>query len=222
MNIIISSTNDFDIYQDKNKSTIFTIISKKHNNNNKIQLFNSIANSEIINSSTILNDEYNHSKLIIKASSIQTFKNFKEKQTKISGSNKLSQKVILSLIYSLSKQIFFLLNNESTCFYKIDIDNILVIDNSKFIYLSCEDLKDVKEKNIYIYAPISKNNGFLSPELLDTSSIPIIISYKTIFYSLGLLILDNITKEMQIETKLYYFLERCLRRQPNERYLLYI
>ena len=83
-------------------------------------------------------------------------------------------------------------------------------------------MKDVKEKNIHIYGPISKNNGFFSPELLNTSSIPIIISYKTIFYSLGLLILDNITKEMQLETKLYYFLERCLTREPNERYLLYI
>jgi len=225
MNILICSTNDFDIYQDKNKSTLFTIISKKYNNtnnNDEIRLFNSIVNTGIINTSTILKDKTQKSMLTIKALSIQNFKNFKENQNKMNGNDKLSLKIISSLIYSLSNQIHYLLSNESKCFYKIDIDNILVIDNNKFIYLSYEHLKDVKNKCIYIYCPISKNIGYLSPELLNTSSIPIIINYKTIFYSIGLLILDNIKEKMQIEPKLYYFLERCLMHEPNKRYLLYV
>jgi hypothetical protein len=228
MNIIIFSTNEFDIYQDKNKKTLFTITSK---NQNQPSLFRSIVNSKIINSSTIYYSNNENTLLIINALSIQKFEQFKEKQKKINGSNKLSHNIIQTIIYSLSKQIFHLLHNESKCFYKLDPSNILVIDDCKFIYLSHEHLKDVKDNQIHIYNPISKNIGFLSPELLNEKSLPIFINYKTIFYSLGLLILDNLTNttnEIQIETennnntKLYYFLKRCLHEKHDKRFLLYV
>jgi hypothetical protein len=119
----------------------------------------------------------------------------------------------------------------------LDVSNILVIDDCKFIYLSHEDLNDVKENNIFIYRPISKTHGYLSPELKNTNSIPISMNYKTIYYSLGLLILDNninikTDEEINIlldnelkyikDTKLYYFLKRCLCNDPNKRFLLYV
>jgi hypothetical protein len=239
MDIIIFSTNEFDIYQDKNKNTLFTIISKNYND---LSLFRSIVNSKIANNSTIYYDEAKkNTQLKMKALSIQTFEQFKEKQTKINGINKLSHNIIQSIIYSLTKQIFHLLNNESKCFYKLDTSNILVIDDCKFMYLSQEHLKEVKDCKIHIYNPISKNVGFLSPELLIEKSIPIFINYKTFFYSLGLLILDNmrnnveitINKEINIsdisdelfcikDTKLCYFLERCLQIKPCKRFLLYV
>jgi hypothetical protein len=131
-----------------------------------------------------------------------------------------------------------LLNNESKCFYKLDASNILVIDDCKFVYLTHEHLKDVKDNKIHIYNPISKKTGFFSPELENVKSIPILINYKTIFYSLGLLILDNMTsnvektinKEINIsdelfcikDTKLYYFLVRCLQTKPSKRFLIYV
>jgi len=233
MNIIIFSTNEFDIYQDKNKNTLFTIVSKNHSNPS---LFRSIVNSKIVNNSTIYYDEAEgNTQLKIKALSIQTFEQFKEKQRKINGSNKLSHNIIQTIIYSLSNQILHLLHIESKCFYKLDSSNILVFDDCKFVYLSHEDLKIVKDNKIHIYNPISKNIGFLSPEILIEKTIPILINYKTIFYSLGLLILDNIADEFQIKhakhtkhtkhakhTKLHYFLERCLHQNPNKRYLLYV
>jgi hypothetical protein len=230
MNIIIFSTNEFDIYQDKNKTTLFTIVTKKYNNHyNHHSLFRSIVNSKIVNNSTIYYDDEAEGKtqLKIKALSVQTFEQFKEKQRKINGSNKLSHNIIQDIIYSLSKQIFHLLHNESKCFYEFDPSNILVIDDCKFIYLSYEHLKDVKDNKIHIYNPISKNTGFLSPELLLEKSIPILINYKTIFYRFGILILENLTNETTIEieqnnTKLYYFLKRCLNQNPDKRYLLYV
>jgi len=229
MNIIIFSTNEFDIYQDKNKNTLFTIISKNHNHCSS--LFRSIVNSKIVNNSTIYYEAAKqNTQLKLKALSIQTFEQFKEKQRKINGSNKLSHNIIQHIIYSLTKQIFHLLYNESKCFYEFAPSNILVIDDCKFIYLSHDHLKDVKDNKIHIYNPISKNMCYLSPELENIKSIPIFINYKTIFYSLGLLILDNlinITNETQIEqendnTKLHYFLKRCLHPNPNKRYLLYV
>lgn len=232
---IIYSTHEFDISQDKNKNTIFTIDSKKEKS---LSLFRSIVNSKIVNSSSILYDEHKNILLKMKASSIQSFDQFKEKQKQITGANKLPDKLLLNIIFSLTKQIFYLLNKESKCFYKLVISNILVIDDCKFIYLSNEHLKDVKENKIHIYSPISKNIGYLSPELENAKSIPILVNFKSLFYSLGLLILDNmrsnvettINKEVNIEdqlfcikdTKLYYFLKRCLSDNPEKRFLLYL
>jgi len=226
---LIYSRQYLNICQDKNKHTIFTISSNKnHNQNNSSDLldpiFNSIITTKLINYCTIV--KQNSTKTIcLKASSFESFDDFKKKYyIQNNSSNQLPYNVLLKIIYSLSTQIHYLLKNESKCFYKLDISNIFVINENKFIYLSYEDLKDVKENNIHIYTPIIKTSGFLSPELKNVTSIPIIVNYKTIFYSLGLFILNSINNEtISIEdTKLYYFLMRCLCKDPENRFLLYV
>jgi len=241
----IHSTNEFDIYQDQRKSTIFTIT---HNTTTTTTttttnttsgliniLFNSIIKTKIINNSTLLTQNNETKSIIFKALSVESFEQFKERHKKINGINILPYNCLLNIIYSLTKQISYLLQNNSKCFYKLDVSNILVIDDCKFIYLSCEDLKDVdvKDNKMIIYRPISKTTGYISPELKNAKTIPILFSYKTIFYSLGLLILDciknrEIEREPETEdesfyiknTKLYYFLERCLSIEPDKRFLL--
>jgi hypothetical protein len=224
---LIYSTPYFNICQDKNKHTTFTISTTNPNKNNYESLdplFNSLTSTKLINYSTIIK-ENNTKTLLLKASSFESFEDFKKKYYRQNNSsNQLPYNVLFKIIYSLSTQIHYLLENESKCFYKLDISNIFVINDNKFIYLSYDDLKDVKEKNIYIYTPIIKTSGFLSPELKNVTSIPIIVNYKTIFYSLGLFILNSINNEtISIEdTKLYYFLMRCLCKQPENRFLLYV
>ena len=230
----IYSTDEFNVYQDKIKITMFTITTT-----NKLlkPLFNSIVKTNIINNSTIITENNEIKSFIFKALSVKSFEHFKEEHRKLNGSKKIQYNLILKIIYSLTKQIHYLLSNESKCFYKLDISNILVIDDCKFIYLSHEHLNDVKENKIVIYRPISKTHGYLSPELKNAHSIPISINYKTIYYSLGLLILDNnsnINTEEEInilldnelkyikDTKIHYFLKRCLCNDPNKRFLLYV
>ena len=78
MDIIIISTNEFDIYQDKNKNTLFTIVTKNYDHPS---LFRSIVNSRIVNNSTFYYDESEgNTQLKIKALSMQTFEQFKKKQ----------------------------------------------------------------------------------------------------------------------------------------------
>lgn len=228
MKKIIYSNYDFTIYQDKDKSTLFTITNTSITNvtNTKLfdVLFNSIIKQKLINHSTIINSEQGAKSLLFKATSFESFEVFKKRYYQLNKSTKLPYHIILNIIYSLSKQIHYLLEYETMCFYKLDISNIFVINDSKFIYLSYDELKHVKEKQIHIYSPISKTSGFLSPELVNTTSIPILVNYKTIFYSLGLLIMDIITNETSCieDTKLYYFLMRCLNEDPENRFLLYV
>ena len=251
---IIYSTNEFLIHQDKKKQTIYSISSSISSTNITRQigslthsLYNSIINTQLIQHSTIItndNDNNNKSRSIyFKASYIEPFNEFKKKYNIKTKTNYLPYNLLLKIIYSLSKQIFYLLSSESKCFYKLDTSNIFVIDSHKFIYLSCEDLKDIKDNNIQIYRPISKSEGYLSPELKNVNTIPILVNYKTIFYSLGLFILDNIRSNEDIneyinedlnedlneiinedikETKLYFFLKRCLYNEPEKRFLLYV
>jgi hypothetical protein len=238
---IINSLNEFTIYQDRKKPTLFCIKNNYTNNNNSLTLFYSIININIVNSSNIINDNNDYS-LIIKASSIKSFTQFKKEQKIKNDMNQLPHIIILMLINSLTKQLHYLLEKESKCFYTFTTDNIIVIDDCKFLYLSNEHLKEVKNNNIRIYSPISKTIGYLSPEIQKASSIPIIINYRTIFYSLGLFVVSNLHNEdnetdiryFRIsnaenvfplslkDNKLYYFLKRCLHNNPNKRYLMYV
>ena len=232
---IICSTKEFDIYMDKKKHSLFKITNK--NNHNCLSLFYSIVKPLIVNSATIVNNNNDSSSLVIKTMSIKTFNQFKKEQKMINGSYKLPYTTILNIIICLSKQLSYLLESETKCFYNFDPDNILVVDDCKFLYFSTEHLKDIKNNNLYVYSPIKKNMGYLSPELHNVSSIPIIIHYKTIFYSLGLFIINNLVDELTSNdtqevlmdcivhirgTKLYYFLERCLQDEPSKRFLIYV
>jgi hypothetical protein len=126
------------------------------------------------------------------------------------------------MIYCLSKQLEYLIKQQSKCFYTYDPNKILIIDEKTYIYLSQEHLKEIKKDLINIFSPIEKNE-YISPELNDLKTLPISINYKTIFYSLGLIILKNLSNLDDInETKLYYFLKRCLNLNPKDRYLIYI
>ena len=223
------TTSEILIEEDKTKNTLFTIKSNNcYINNNFTFLLNSLTKTKIIQNVTIID---NNKSLMIKASSIKTLEQIKKK---------ISHKIINKMIYYLSKQLSYLINYENKCFYTYDPKNVIIIDNKIFAYLSQDHLVDFKNNNLYIYSPISKDNYYLSPELSKCTKLPVIINYKTIFYSLGLLLLESLldkkveeTREETLEekmskieslkeTKIYYFLERALNAIPDERFLLYI
>lgn len=229
---IFLTTSDFTIIQDKRKETLFTIIPITKDHDNSIQLFRSLTKTKILQTATILD---NGMSLIMKAHSIKTLDDYTRE--------KLSYSLSLKMVYYLSKQLSYLIDYESKSFYTYDPKNILVIDNNFFLYLSLDHLKDMKNDNIHIYHPIkyprrgkietsigssfedsNSVNYYLSPELTNVKTIPIIIHYKTIFYSLGLLLIDFLSSSINSikDTKLYYFIKRCLKHSPSERYLLYI
>jgi hypothetical protein len=147
----------------------------------------------------------------------------------------------LKLVYHLTKQVSYLIEEESHCFYQFTPENIIVIDNTKFIYLSLNHLKKIIEGTelMKFIAPFDRD-GFVSPELLEVKSVPSMINYRTIYYSLGLLVMDclfdYINQEIDItditnitnnnnnnilnpikDTKLFYLIKRCLHEDPTSR-----
>jgi hypothetical protein len=150
----------------------------------------------------------------------------------------ISYATCIKLIDDLSKQIFYL-KELNYGFYGFDIDDILIIDDN-FIFCSCKYLLELDNDNIMFTSPI-KQPYFSNPELFKLTSLPSKINHKCCYYSLGslvvflllnnyLLVGNELKKVEEINriiqplynTKIYWFIKRCLDDDINNRKLLLV
>lgn len=154
-------------------------------------------------------------------------------------SSKRNYKTCIKMIDDLSRQLSSL-KDYGYSFYGFDIQDILTIDDS-FVFCSTQHLLPLTdEDNILFYVPPDKPY-FANPELYKLTSLPSEISHKCVYYSLGVLttfyLLNNyllvayeVKSQKEIEnilkpiynTKMYWFIKRCLMDNVNERILLFI
>ena len=233
--------NEFKVYRDNRKETLYKILFSTSSTLNS--LLNSIIKTNMLKGSTITED---YKSITFQALSVKTLPQYLSYLKTTQNNNTLDINKSLSMIYYLSNQLKYLINNENKCFYRYNPNNILIIDETKFMYLSNEDLLkiDPETKTMEINTIISLD-WFVSPEILKITSIPERLHYKSIYYSLGALIIyslysinildirNDISNEIdqidQIDqiieqikgTKLYYFLKRCLNEKIENRTLLY-
>lgn len=245
MNPIIK-TDEYEITQDPKNKTLFTIaftsettrseMTVKNTNTSTSALLKSLVKPNIILGATIYD---NYKSMSFKAHSIKTLNQYKSDLISAKSVPNFSYLNTLKLVYYLTKQVSYLIEEESQCFYQFTPENIIVIDNSKFIYLSLNHLKKIIEGTelVKFVAPFDRD-GFVSPELLAIKSVPSNINYRTIYYSLGLLIMDclfdYINQEIDVtnitnnnnnnnilnpikDTKLFYLIKRCLHEDPISR-----
>lgn len=144
----------------------------------------------------------------------------------------------IKMIDDLTKQIL-MLKRIGYGFYGFDITDILTIDDH-FIFCSSQHLLPIEEDNITFYFPINKPY-FSNPEILQLTTLPSEINYKCVYYSLGVLVVlylfnnyllvgNEIKTSKQIEnilkpinnTKLYWFIKRCLEENTEQRIILLI
>ena len=148
---------------------------------------------------------------------------YTDKIRKLSPETKLNYNLVIYLMHCLSKQQHFLESIGYT-FYTLCLNDILMIDNK---YFFCIDPKLImridKNKQLTFYKP-PLNSEFNSPELLAINSIPFKISYKIIYYSFGALAIYCLGKYLNCYkyTKLYWFIQRCINSEIEQRQLLFI
>jgi len=202
---------------------------EKHVEKNTFSLYLNFPNKELLLSLTksgilpgaTITDNYqclqfqaNSIKLLFK--SLENFESFNNEY-----------ELLLTIFYNLASQLKYLIEKEKKCFYTFNPDNIILIDNNKCIYLSDELLNISENKTLTIYNPFFKSN-YHSPELQNSTSLPINIHFKTIFYSLAIIminiikILEKDKKNYIKNTKLYFALKRCLKNKPEERAIIFI
>jgi hypothetical protein len=212
----IDQINDF-IYsikvQGENKDIMFSMLKK--------MIKNSFYDKEV-------------DSIIFPAESVKDFKNFLMEFNYL-----LPEKNCIKMIDDLSKQIIYLTKNNYG-FYGFDINDIIVLDERTYVICSSEYLLPLIGDKMIFYSPINKPY-FFSPDINNIYELPSEISYKCSYYSLGILIIfsflnkyllkgNEIKTEEEIEkeincikdTKIYWFLKRCLKTKSDSRELLLI
>jgi hypothetical protein len=212
-------------------------------------LIQSLFNAKLLQAHTSTITD-NYQTLFIKAKTITNFDDFLMNQYETNTQQQFENKkyeIALKIIQDLMKQLKSLFHYKHT-FYAFSLEHLFVIDNQHFIYLNLEHLLplDIESKTqkqnptITLKIPFQReiNGLFLSPEIQEMNELPFSLDYKSIYYSLGSLIIyflfetqinqiqENNTKIKELlkpikETKLYWFLVRIMKTNTEERWLYF-
>ena len=147
---------------------------------------------------------------------------------------KLQYDECVKLAQCIGQQLFYLEKYAHT-FSWFNLDNILVIDESSFLCIAHEQLMPVDAfGRIWFTTPFSLKLPHIAPEIQLLKTLPSWVSYKAAYYSLGSLIIfclavddEKSTKmplrlEFIADTKLYWFLLRCIDPVASARLLLFV
>ena len=96
-------------------------------------------------------------------------------------------------------QLNYLITQFSKTFLGFSLENLIVIDKNKFIYICDEFLLDInQDEKILISFPFTHDDFFWAPELIHVKKIPSFINYKVTYFSLGSLILHALLGEYNL------------------------
>ena len=112
-------------------------------------------------------------------------------------------------------------------FLFLSLDDITVIDNEWYIITNMDKLVNIiDDDNILLDTPIEIKEKLLPPEIKNINTLPFITNVSCIYYSIALLTIYcmkiNLNLNEIYDTKLYFFLKRCLLNEPEDRYYILI
>jgi hypothetical protein len=215
MQTLLFNHKEFNIFKSDKIENIYKIKIKNQIPNFTSSLINGLIKSKLLHGIT-LNSILNE--ISFQANSILPLKEYMK-------TTRFSYEKIQEFISSITIQLKYLQEEEGYSFYGLDLESIIVINNSIFLQISIDFLVPLNKTIISIFKPFSKN--FISPELNSQTSLPIYISFHCINYSIAELCIYLLNKEKLspknincnkilegIEgTKLYWFLKRAIEKQ---------
>ncbi len=160
-----------------------------------------------------------------KASSVQSLRDFLKK-----NKNEMEYMLVIDLLKNLAimKEI---LESKGIMFVNLDLDDIIVIDSKTYLYINYDNLHKVVNGEIIVEKIINKFSKFMPEKEIDTKSIPLKINVKSIYYNIADILIyclfnsqykDENTIVHLYNTKLYWFLKRCLDEDISKRVFLFI
>ena len=112
----------------------------------------------------------------------------------------------------------------------LQASDVVILDEQLYLLSNLSQLVPLKKKenikqivlNYPTCYPFPKE--VCAPEVLLMSALPFVCSKSACYYSLGLLCLKvlHLSLDDLRGTKLFYFLERCLKNEPTERWLIFL
>jgi hypothetical protein len=200
MEEFIIKKDDYTITRRNTKTTLFTIRFDCYNE----PLIRSFVKTNILLGTTI-SDHYKT--VIFNAVTVKTLTQLTQESNQSHNSKQphKSKKAVITyetigkMIYHLSCQLKFLIENYNMCFVGYSPDNIIIIDDTHFVYIpNTEQLCEIEEEHITIAYPFSPHDFYQSPETYSIKEIPSKIHYKSIYYSLASLIVDYLYKNRHV------------------------
>lgn len=197
-------------------------------------LINSFIKTDLLNNAI---PEDNYKNVYFKCSSMCLLKDIYEN---------LKPKNVYKMIFDLSTQMRYLLEEKHHVFIGFDPRHILVVNDNIYLYINGEHLEKIDdEENIEIKYPPNSQDYIFAPEIYEITELPCKLNYKCSYYSVGILYLHMFkiieTKKMQkidtndVEevtqllntlsinnTKIFYFLQRCLQKNPVSRQIIFV
>ena len=143
--------------------------------------------------------------------------------------DKMEYPEVETMAFHLSLQLQYLEEQGFTLLFWQPSDILVLHDGLQNLYLLANLAQmvqlDKKKKNelVLIYPkvyPLPKER--CAPELLQMNALPFRTHRSASYYSLALLCLLYFSLEQIQGSRLFYFLERCLKEEPKERTLLYL
>ena len=201
------------------------IIKKTHTDSYELMLDDNLLNS--LNINLFSNSDINSNTLSFKARSVQTLIQY------LSHHKKMKYDVGLKMLQDLGNQLVNLEKKGKTIIF-YSLDDIIVINEDLFVFLNSTKLFEIDDEKIYWNVPLSLKNGFLPPEMENKSQLPIELTDKTAYYSLSSLLVycllrENVKEDTLNEvlkpiiyTNLYWFLKRCIKKNPEKRSFIFI
>ena len=163
----------------------------------------------------------------IKAKSIKTLKSFLT-----DNHNVVDYINAVKLTLDIVRQILYLEEQQITYSF-INIDDIVVIDNNKFLILNTSNIFKINKNYLEINKPYN-SSSFMSHSLRNNKQLPFKRYYTEVYYSIGcLLVFCLFNKEVEEDTdlriilrsifatRLYWFIIKCLIKDPLKRKLIF-
>jgi hypothetical protein len=206
------------------------------------KIINSLIKTRIITGSST--DE-SYKIIKFKAETVKSLKEFEESSYLKHGKKGLIVPDIAKMVRSLTMQLSYLIEEQSSTIIGYNPENIIVINDEKFAFLGSEFVANFDEdtEEAMISCPFTASDFFVSPELLEIKEIPGYIHYKTSYFSLACLLLLSITGDNEFyteflihkqplkmlevlnnhpikNTRIYWLLSRCLVEEKNRSIIL--
>ena len=137
------------------------------------------------------------------------------------------------LTYESVEQMILHLGNQMIVLSEVGIgmlffnlNSISVLDDTYFLISDLTNGVPLNSKEQLSLTYPLKMTGLLSPELKNISTLPVVVSITSGYYSLALLCIECLGIDNSLDsimnTKMYFFLQRCLHKDPHKRYFLYL
>lgn len=176
-----------------------------------------------------------------------TILTFKAKSVKRLTDTKLSIPEVEQLAKNLTIQLEYMITNETCVPLGLNPRDVIIINETIPVYVGNEFTIEIEDdsQHVNICSPFSTDDFFLAPELTKITDLPYRVHFKAVYFSMAILIIyellgkrydfyedylrtdtqkimELLNKHPIYQTKIYWFLSRCLIEDPKRRSLLYI